>query len=451
MLTGVMLEDKISLPSKRKITDAGTMIVPCAFARTGVQIYTAKSLGLVDEDPSKLIEVVRKEEDVFDEKSLETYRSIPVTIGHPVNAAGKPVQVTSRNAKKYQVGMLEGLPTRDEDYITGTLVISDKEAIDAIEENTKELSCGYTCDISEVDGVYYQSNIKANHIAIVKRGRAGSACAISDEEEVKLDEEINELSDSSEDIIGDTEQSLSPEVLEEVSVEIKEVEVKDDFETEYTEQDLSEAAEAMANEEEMETSMKAEEAQWAAHYAVSAMATYTAHKELSKAARKFAEKLHKSVKAKGEVEYNDEAELTLVDDIQTLVDAIEGLEVTIGELNAENSKLYDSISTQVADRCDFVFKAKEIADIDEKDLFKLSTSELRKKVVEDCLSIDLVDKSDDYVSARFDALYESRGNTETPLGKMLRDQLTVVDCKEAYIDPVKKARDDMIKRNSKSK
>jgi len=443
MITGVMLEDKISLPSKRKITDAGTMIVPCAFARTGVQVYTAKSLGLKDEDPDKLVEVMRKEEEVFDEKSLETYRSIPVTIGHPVDDEGKSVQVTAENAKDFQVGMLEGSPTRDEDFITGTLVISNQEAIDAIEDNTKELSCGYTCDISEVDGVYFQSNIKANHIAIVKCGRAGSACSISDEEEITND-------GSDKDIDGNVADTSDSSISDETDKEVEALEVKDDFETEYTEQDLSEAAERVANEEESETTMYADEAQWAAHYAVSAMATYTAHKELSKSARKYSDKLHKSVKAAGETEYTDEAEVqdvTITDDVTIILDALKNLEDAVADLNTENTKLHDSIADKVSERCDFIFKAKEVSDINCYDI-DVNTAALRKLVVEDCLSVKLDDKSEDYISARFDALYESRDTSETPLGKMLRDQIAVVDVVEKYVDPVKKARKDMIKRNS---
>ena len=180
-LIGVQLSDRISVPTSRTINDQGQMIVPCSFARTGSQLYTAGQLGLVDEAPDKIITVYRDESEVFNADSMDSFRSAPVTIGHPKDASGKPVKVTSVNSKELQVGALEGMPTRDEDTLGGVLVLTAQEAIDTLEEGTQELSAGYTCDIKDVDGKLYQSNIRANHIAIVAKGRAGSSCRISDE------------------------------------------------------------------------------------------------------------------------------------------------------------------------------------------------------------------------------------------------------------------------------
>ena len=180
-LTGINLEDRISIPTQRTLTDAGQMHVPCKFARTGAQLYTAKQLGMADEADNKVITVYRDEADVFDEASVESFRSAPVTLGHPLADDGSKISVSAENAKDLQVGMLEGMPVRDEDTLGGILILSAQEAIDALEEGTKELSAGYTCDIEMVDGKFFQRNIKANHIAIVSKGRAGSSCRISDE------------------------------------------------------------------------------------------------------------------------------------------------------------------------------------------------------------------------------------------------------------------------------
>lgn len=187
---GIHLIDRIQVPSKRVITDAGQMHVPCKFARTGAQLYTASQLGLVDKEPNEIITVLRDEKDVFAEDSVSSFRSSPVTLGHPKDTDGKPIAVTAANAKELQVGMLEGMPTRDEDTLGGVLVLSAKEAIDALEEGTQELSAGYVCDIEEFEGAYYQRNIRANHIAIVPKGRAGSSCRISDEAILIADEEV---------------------------------------------------------------------------------------------------------------------------------------------------------------------------------------------------------------------------------------------------------------------
>jgi hypothetical protein len=178
---GVNLVDRIGMPTKRQINDQGQMIVPCTFARTGTQLYSAGQLGLQDRAPNEIVEVHREEADVFDDQSMQTFRSAPVTIGHPINDKGEQVAVTAKNSKELQVGMLEGMPVRDEDGLGGTLVLTAQNAIDTVEEGTVELSAGYTCDLEEVDGKIYQRNIKANHIAIVARGRAGPSCRISDE------------------------------------------------------------------------------------------------------------------------------------------------------------------------------------------------------------------------------------------------------------------------------
>ena len=176
----IQLQDRISVPSSRTINDQGQMIVPCKFARTGSQLYTAGQLGLTDVAENEIITVYRDEKDVFCKDSMDSFRSAPVTIDHPKDSDGNPIKVTSVNSKELQVGALEGMPVRDEDTLGGVLVLTAQEAIDALEDGTQELSAGYTMDLEEIDGKYYQRNIKANHIAIVAKGRAGSSCRISD-------------------------------------------------------------------------------------------------------------------------------------------------------------------------------------------------------------------------------------------------------------------------------
>lgn len=187
-LASIQLSDRISVPTSRTLTDAGQMHVPCKFARTGSQKYLASQVfrtqALLDQEGLKandVIELHRDAETVFANDSMESFRSAPVTIGHPKDADGQPIAVTSENSKELQVGVLEGMPTRDEDTLGGTLVLTAQEAIDALEGGTQELSAGYGCDIVKVDSKYCQRNVRANHIAIVPKGRAGASCRISDE------------------------------------------------------------------------------------------------------------------------------------------------------------------------------------------------------------------------------------------------------------------------------
>ena len=240
--TGVELSDRISVPTERTITDAGQMHVPCKFARTGTQLYTAGQLGLIDVDPKKVVTVYRDEADVFDEGSMETFRSAPVTIGHPLNDAGEKIPLTANNSKDLQVGMLEGMPVRDEDTLGGVLVLTAQAAIDALEDGTQELSAGYICDIEDVDGKYYQRNIRANHIAIVDKGRAGSSCRISDEAEVHLADELlavqDELTVSKETTLK-LQAKLDAQVI--VADELKVASEKVEIELVKTKADLADA------------------------------------------------------------------------------------------------------------------------------------------------------------------------------------------------------------------
>lgn len=212
----ITLEDRISLPTQRQFTDSGQMIVPCKFARTGSQIYTADQLGL--EGGSKLVEVHREETQVFDEVSMASFRSVPVTDGHP-----KSGLVTAETASDFQVGMLEGLPTRDEDTLSGTLVITHQDAIDSIEDGNIELSAGYTCKLEMRDSQYFQTEIRANHIAIVPKGRAGSVCSIADEEVTMTPEELKakEAADAAATKLADAAAAEEAAAAELVAYEAK--------------------------------------------------------------------------------------------------------------------------------------------------------------------------------------------------------------------------------------
>lgn len=168
--------DRIEVPTERIYTKSGQLIVPCAIARTGIQSYSGTDIGLKD---SALVDVIREEDEVFNKDSIDSFRSVPVTIDHPTEN-GISIEVNSNNSKDLQVGVLEGLPVRDEDLLSGTVVIARQDAIDVIEGGTVELSVGYTCNIDKREGKYYQKDIRANHIAIVAKGRAGSSCSIAD-------------------------------------------------------------------------------------------------------------------------------------------------------------------------------------------------------------------------------------------------------------------------------
>lgn len=178
----MLIKDRLTIPSSRKYTDEGFLIVPAKISRTGIQEYYAIEMGLKDRDATDVIRVHRPESEVFSEDSLNSFSNKPVTNDHP------PELVNSENAKKYSVGHSGPEVTRDGIYAETVLFVTDKMAIEQIESGKVELSNGYTSDIDWTPGVTsegekydaIQRNIKGNHIAIVKSGRCGSACRMSD-------------------------------------------------------------------------------------------------------------------------------------------------------------------------------------------------------------------------------------------------------------------------------
>ncbi len=386
----VSLSDRISVPTKRTMTDGGQMHVPCAFARTGSQLYSAKQLGLKDCKPSDVITVWRDEADVFATDSMDSFRSAPVTIGHPKNAAGLPMAVTADNSKELQVGMLEGMPTRDEDTLGGVLVLTSQEAIDALEDGTQELSAGYLCDIELLDGKYYQRNIRANHIAIVAQGRAGSSCRISDEADVLR------LADD------------HPEPM------------RWDF----------------TNDEAYDNAMKCWHLVEANEYSKSSDAE-------GKAAGNTG-----TVTDEAHTVVVDELETSkqLVLDFKL---AAEESDVATEKLKVQLADALLAAEEGVVERCAAIENARLIADM--RDLTSKSCLEIYRMVVEDQMpDKDLAGKSDSYVEAMFEILVDaSKG--ETPMGKLLKNQ-NLVDATNVVVaktvDPVLEARKRSIARNS---
>lgn len=178
----MLLKDRLQITSQREFTDEGFLKVPAKISRTGIQEYLAVELGVSDREPNDKIRIFRPAEEVFSEASLSSFSRKPITNNHP------PELVDATNSKKYSVGMSDPGVSRDGDFVTAILNITDQEAITSIESGKVELSNGYTADIEWVpgitpDGEQYdaiQRNIKGNHIAIVERGRAGSSCRVAD-------------------------------------------------------------------------------------------------------------------------------------------------------------------------------------------------------------------------------------------------------------------------------
>ena len=211
--TTIQLNDlACDMPSERKFKDSGAMVAPCTIARTGIMQYRASECGAMfaDRDPNSIVKIATLETDLFDKDSIESYRSAPITVNHP------EVDVDISNAKELQKGNLDSVPFADGNQLSGTIVINDADTLKLIDGGLDQLSSGHTCTLvladegKEYDA--YKTNIRANHVALVESGRAGTA-KIADEAQVteaetKLADAETKLADA-ETKLADAETKLA--------------------------------------------------------------------------------------------------------------------------------------------------------------------------------------------------------------------------------------------------
>lgn len=170
--------DIVTVAGTRRTGD-GYLVADARIARTGIQNYLGAEIGR-PEMPT--VRVYRPGAEVFSEDTLRSAAHRPVTNEHP------PEMVTSENWKKYSVGQTGDEIAGEGIFIRVPLMVSDEAAIQDIESGKQELSAGYVCDLDFTAGVTpageaydaMQKNIRINHIAIVRRGRAGSKVRIGD-------------------------------------------------------------------------------------------------------------------------------------------------------------------------------------------------------------------------------------------------------------------------------
>jgi hypothetical protein len=153
--------------AKATKTPQGFLRVDARVSRTGILEYQQPD-GTIRRE-------LRLPEDVFHPDSMGSLKSAPITLDHPGE------RVTAENAKRYAVGLTGEAVEKDGDFVKTSLLVTDADAIRAIEGGDKrECSVGYDVELDPTPGIYkgqpfdaIQRSIKANHLALVSRGRAG--------------------------------------------------------------------------------------------------------------------------------------------------------------------------------------------------------------------------------------------------------------------------------------
>ncbi len=158
---------------KPKRMDSGFLRAEGFLTRIGV-------FGYRESDGSTRREL-RLPEEVFHPDSLDTIQAAPLTNEHPDEA------VTSRNVRRLSVGTIGTDARRDGDFIRGTVMVTDAETVAQVDAGKKrELSCGYDCRLDHTPGTHptfgaydaIQRDIRHNHVALVVTGKAGPEASL---------------------------------------------------------------------------------------------------------------------------------------------------------------------------------------------------------------------------------------------------------------------------------
>lgn len=167
----IFVKEQLS-PHRYKTPEGYLICTDAILARTGKQMYKKRDFFPDAADADADYEVDRLADDVFEEKAIASFENKPVTVEHPDE------DVNSHNYRQYEVGFVRDVHKGEingQPVLLGNLVIRDEQTIKEIEngEHT-DLSCGYDCDVLDEDNPH-QTNIRGNHVALCKEGRAGIA------------------------------------------------------------------------------------------------------------------------------------------------------------------------------------------------------------------------------------------------------------------------------------
>lgn len=172
--------DKLTLDGAIRRTGDGYGVVSARVARGGnVQLYLGSEVGANDK---AVVRVYRPEKEVFKKDAIASYAGVPVTIDHPKNG------VSADTWKDLAVGEVGDDVLRDGEFVRVPMMLRDAKAIKAVEDGKRELSMGYSAEITFADGVTpsgepfdaIMSDFKMNHVAIVGKARGGEELRIGD-------------------------------------------------------------------------------------------------------------------------------------------------------------------------------------------------------------------------------------------------------------------------------
>lgn len=199
----------------------------------GKAIVTNVGVFTYNDHKNGIIRMLRPPEEVFKKDSLESLKMLPITNEHC-----KSVNID--NIKNVQVGTTGSEFNIDNYAISIPLKIYDKKTIKDIKSGKNALSCGYSATIDYKSGnwlgIQYdaiQKDIKYNHVAIVKEGRAGDLAKMimdsksmifisnNNKGDIKMDNELKKI------IIDEIEYQADEAIINKYNDFKKTLELKD--------------------------------------------------------------------------------------------------------------------------------------------------------------------------------------------------------------------------------
>jgi hypothetical protein len=371
---------------KYEVTPEGYLRAWASIARTGIQLYT-------DADGSVRREY-RPETEVASPDSLASFAGKAITSEHP------PVLLDAENTKDYQVGFSGTEVVYDNGFVKAVMTITDQDTIERIMRgDAREVSAGYRVNYDPTPGVtdggeHYdgiQKEILGNHIAVVRRGRAGP--------QVKLHLDRQDAADPS--LIPNNED---PSMTAKVNFDGAEFEVSESVALAIT----KEREDAKMSYEDMK--------------------------------KKYDGMMSEASKMKEEMDAMQKEMQGKCDSAEGRADALaEQVEDLSAELAAAKEINLDSM---VEERVALVEKAKPVLDA----AYDFAGKTAREVMVDSIKAVrgddlDLSEKSDDYVQAMFDTLSEGRKDSATTdeLRKAVASIASPVSAPSSYMDMLQNA------------
>lgn len=153
--------------------------------RTGFQDYLAGEIQdpkglLAGIPPDQIVKLWRDPKEVFATPTIASFEGKTFTLEHPAE------QLDATNTRDHDCGHVQNVRAGSEALDDGNLplladiIVTDAEAIRAIESGERELSCGYSFDLCKTGNRFDQTGIIGNHVALVAHGRAGAEARIND-------------------------------------------------------------------------------------------------------------------------------------------------------------------------------------------------------------------------------------------------------------------------------